>query len=149
VGSLLSGHFQRETNECTFTYSCASSKHLQTRRFLDTITQYLQDVQRLVMHIYRQANERTSAFVDHSGLVIDACTGSGLAINHLDDDDDTTLGDDDGEPYTLGYSFYDSVSILVPSLDLVHNYSMSANISLSCSCRAKWSEWERGAAMTD
>ncbi|KAF9518299.1 hypothetical protein BS47DRAFT_1371113 [Hydnum rufescens UP504] len=87
---------------------CASSKHLQTRRFLDTIAQYLQDVQRLVMHIHRQANERTSAFVDHSGLVIDACSGSGLAINHLDDDDDTTLGDDDGEPYTLGYSFYDS-----------------------------------------
>ncbi|KAF9503910.1 hypothetical protein BS47DRAFT_1374440 [Hydnum rufescens UP504] len=46
---------------------CASSKHLQTRRFLDTIAQYLQDVQRLVMHIYRQANEHTSAFVSSWG----------------------------------------------------------------------------------
>jgi carnitine O-acetyltransferase len=118
VGSLLSEHFQRETNECTFTHSCASSKHLQTRRFLDTIAQYLQDVQRLVMHICRQANEPTSAFVDHPGLVIEACAGSGLAINHLDDDDDTTLGDDDGEPHTLGYSFYDSISILCQVLTL-------------------------------
>ncbi|KAF9503668.1 hypothetical protein BS47DRAFT_1402183 [Hydnum rufescens UP504] len=42
-------------------------KASQTRRFLDTIAQYLQDVQRLVMHIYRQANERTSAFVSSWG----------------------------------------------------------------------------------
>lgn len=94
--------------------SCASSKHLQTRRFLDTIAQYLQDVQRLVMHIYRQANERTDAFVDHSGVVIDTRSGSALVVDQFEDDDDATLGDDNGELYTLGYSFYDSVSALYP-----------------------------------
>jgi hypothetical protein len=39
-------------------YSCASSKHLQTRRFLDTLKQYFHDVQRMIIQLHRQANER-------------------------------------------------------------------------------------------
>jgi carnitine O-acetyltransferase len=46
---------------------CASSKHLQTRRYLDTVQGYLQDVQRLILQIYRQANERPPPFMDHAG----------------------------------------------------------------------------------
>jgi carnitine O-acetyltransferase len=46
---------------------CASSKHLQTRRYLDTVQGYLQDVQRLILQVYRQANERPPPFMDHAG----------------------------------------------------------------------------------
>lgn len=38
--------------------SVASSKHLQTRRFLDTLKQYFHDVQRMIIQLHRQANER-------------------------------------------------------------------------------------------
>jgi len=48
---------------------CASSKHLQTRRYLDTLQGYLQDVQRLIVQIYRQANERPPPFMDHAGVL--------------------------------------------------------------------------------
>lgn len=90
--------------------SCASSKHLQTRRFLDTICQYLSDVQKLVMHIHRQANERSDAFVDHSGVLIDSKTGVPLVssiIMEEDEDEEGTVADD-LDMYTDGYSFFDS-----------------------------------------
>lgn len=115
--------------------SCASSKHLQTRRFLDTVAQYLTDVQRVVTHIYRQANERQGAFVDHSGNVIDARTGAPLSLATPADEEDedygglgggartpglteggmtaTTGGLEDSMVLTEGYSFFDSVSVPV------------------------------------
>ncbi|KAE9411136.1 acyltransferase ChoActase/COT/CPT [Gymnopus androsaceus JB14] len=46
---------------------CASSKHLQTRRFLDTLQGYLLDIQRILIHLHRAANQRPAPFVDHSG----------------------------------------------------------------------------------
>ena len=55
--------------------SCASSKHLQTRRFLDTLQGYLLDVQRLLIQLHRAANERPSPFVDHLGILRDSKTG--------------------------------------------------------------------------
>lgn len=103
---ILSDHF----------YSCASSKHLQTRRFLDTIGQYLEDVRRLVTLIYRQANERPEAFVDHTGTLIDSRTGSALVVDQDEDEDDeggdAADGADGEDPsaLTAGYSFYDAVS---------------------------------------
>jgi carnitine O-acetyltransferase len=95
--------------------SCASSKHLQTRRFLDTIAQYLTDVHKLVMHIYRLANERSDAFKDHSGNLIDSRAGAPLVL-HVEDeevqDGQEAVGEEGEEPgaYTEGYSFFDSVS---------------------------------------
>lgn len=95
--------------------SCASSKHLQTRRYLDTIAQYLTDVHKLVMHIYRLANERSDAFKDHSGNLIDSRTGAPLIL-HVEDEDvqdgQEVVGEEGEEPgvYTEGYSFFDSVS---------------------------------------
>lgn len=55
--------------------SCASSKHLQTRRFLDTLQGYLLDIQRLLIQIHNSANERPAPFVDHLGILRDSKTG--------------------------------------------------------------------------
>ena len=55
--------------------SVASSKHLQTRRFLDTLERYLLDVQKLIIQLHREANERSAPFVDHMGILRDARTG--------------------------------------------------------------------------
>jgi len=37
---------------------CASSKHLQTQRFLDTLRAYLLEVQRMLQQLYREANAK-------------------------------------------------------------------------------------------
>jgi len=62
---------------------CASSKHLQTRRFLDTLKAYLLETQRLLVQLHREANAKPS-------------TGSSIKGTAEDDDDDG-LG---------GYGFY-------------------------------------------
>ena len=54
---------------------CASSKHLQTRRFLDTLQGYLQDVQRILVQLHMAANPRPEPFVDHAGILRDSRTG--------------------------------------------------------------------------
>ncbi len=54
---------------------CASSKHLQTRRFLDTLQGYLEEVQRGLIALVRAANERPEPFVDHAGVLRDSKTG--------------------------------------------------------------------------
>ena len=56
-------------------YSCASSKHLQTRRFLDTLAGYLNDVQRVLIQLHMSANARAEPFVDHAGVLRDSRTG--------------------------------------------------------------------------
>ena len=55
--------------------SCASSKHLQTKRFLDTLQSYLQDVQRTLVQLHMAANPRPEPFVDHAGVLRDSRTG--------------------------------------------------------------------------
>ncbi|KAI0050201.1 acyltransferase ChoActase/COT/CPT [Auriscalpium vulgare] len=85
---------------------CASSKHLQTRRFLHTLQGYLCDVQRILIGLVRAANERPAPFVDHAGTLRDARTGR--AINGL------TSDDEDEEQDTMrasGYSFFDSFDV--------------------------------------
>ncbi|KAJ8489499.1 hypothetical protein ONZ51_g2896 [Trametes cubensis] len=84
---------------------CASSKHLQTRRFLDTLKGYLLDIQRILIQLHLSANQRPEPFVDHAGVLRDSKTGRPInghrgvesAINPYDDED--TLP---------GYSFFDS-----------------------------------------
>ena len=71
---------------------CASSKHLQTRRYLDTLQGYLIDTQKLILQIYRQANERPAPFVDHTGTLRDAKTGA--AIVNIGDGDDEEVDED-------------------------------------------------------
>ena len=72
------------------TSSCASSKHLQTRRFLDTIHGFLLDVQRMLIQLHRAANERPAPFVDHAGVLRDSKTGhpiNGRVIEVTEDDE--------------------------------------------------------------
>ena len=54
---------------------CASSKHLQTRRFLDTLQSYLHDVQGILVQLHQSANPRAEPFVDHAGVLRDSRTG--------------------------------------------------------------------------
>jgi carnitine O-acetyltransferase len=72
---------------------CASSKHLQTRRFLDTLSGYLYDVQRILVQLYMAVNERPAPFIDHYGVLRDSKTGNKINGNSDDeeDDDDETV----------------------------------------------------------
>ncbi|GAA95450.1 uncharacterized protein L969DRAFT_299374 [Mixia osmundae IAM 14324] len=69
----------------------ASSKHLQTQRYLDTLRAYFLDCQRLILQLHRQANERPSYSM-----------GSAGHTNGID-----TSADDEDE--TSGYGFYDVI----------------------------------------
>lgn len=60
-------------------FSVASSKHLQTRRFLDTLQSYLFEIQRLLVQLYLSANEHPAPFVDHSGVLRDSKTGRAIS----------------------------------------------------------------------
>lgn len=79
------------TEQLFYLYSCASSKHLQTRRFLDTLQGFLLDIQRTVIHLHRAANERPSPFVDHSGVLRDARTGRPINGRVLDDEEEDEI----------------------------------------------------------
>ncbi|KAA1478262.1 CoA-dependent acyltransferase [Dentipellis sp. KUC8613] len=59
---------------------CASSKHLQTRRFLYALQGYLQYVQRVLVQLHRAANDRPVPSVGHSR--------TGLLINGVTSDDE-------------------------------------------------------------
>ncbi|KAJ3506476.1 hypothetical protein NLJ89_g6844 [Agrocybe chaxingu] len=83
-------------------WDCASSKHLQTRRFLDTLKGYLLDVQRLLIQLHRAANERPAPFVDHLGILRDSKTGRPIHGATSDE------GSDEEEVPLPGYSFFDS-----------------------------------------
>lgn len=80
-----------------FNFSCASSKHLQTRRFLDTLRGYLHEVQRILVQLHRAANERPAPFVDHLGILRDSKTGR--PINGVAYDNDAV--DEDGEAISM------------------------------------------------
>ena len=71
-------------------FSCASSKHLQTRRFLDTIHGYLLDIQRMLVQLHREANERPAPFVDHAGVLRDSKTGRPISghVTEVTEDED-------------------------------------------------------------
>lgn len=67
---------------------CAASKHLQTRRFLDTLQGYLEEVQRVLVALVRAANERPEPFVDHAGVLRDSKTGRRINGSMSDDEED-------------------------------------------------------------
>jgi carnitine O-acetyltransferase len=85
---------------------CASSKHLQTRRFLDTLQGYLSDIQRILVAIHLEANARPAPFVDHAGILRDSKTGRPINGHATDDPED-----DADEELMPGYSFFDSGDI--------------------------------------
>ncbi|GHJ84737.1 hypothetical protein NliqN6_1139 [Naganishia liquefaciens] len=81
---------------------CASSKHLQTRRFLDNLQSYLYEIQRMLIQAWRQANDRSESFVDHSGTVRDVRTGKAIEVVLSDD------GEDKEDALVAGFGFYDA-----------------------------------------
>ncbi|KAH9912469.1 acyltransferase ChoActase/COT/CPT [Epithele typhae] len=88
---------------------CASSKHLQTRRFLDTLQGYLLDIQRILIQLHLAANQRAEPFIDHAGVLRDSKTGR--PINGLHGREDAS---GEGEAYDdmmPGYSFFDSSEV--------------------------------------
>ncbi|KAI0093093.1 acyltransferase ChoActase/COT/CPT [Irpex rosettiformis] len=89
---------------------CASSKHLQTRRFLDTLQGYLQDVQRLLIQLHQSANPAAEPFVDHAGVLRDSRTGRPINGRISPEHEHDAYDDADTMP---GYSFFDSGDIEV------------------------------------
>lgn len=85
---------------------CAASKHLQTSRFLDTLSEYLQDMQKILIDNYKAANVRAvQTYIDHQGRECDIRTGLPIGSNqHMDNGYD--LGDNEGGTGVSGYSFY-------------------------------------------
>ncbi|RDB19388.1 putative mitochondrial carnitine O-acetyltransferase [Hypsizygus marmoreus] len=88
---------------------CASSKHLQTRRFLDTLKSYLLEIQRVLIQLHRSANERPAPFVDHLGVLRDSKTGRPIHGTHGYMSDESSDSEESVERITMpGYSFFDS-----------------------------------------
>ncbi|EIW63599.1 acyltransferase ChoActase/COT/CPT [Trametes versicolor FP-101664 SS1] len=88
---------------------CASSKHLQTRRFLDTLKGYLHDMQRMLIQLHLSANQRAEPFVDHAGVLRDSKTGRPINGHRGSADGAGAYDDEDTMP--AGYSFFDSGEI--------------------------------------
>ncbi|KAI0261347.1 acyltransferase ChoActase/COT/CPT [Gloeopeniophorella convolvens] len=86
---------------------CGASKHLQTRRFLDTLRGYLEEVQRALVALVRAANERPAPFVDHAGVLRDGKTGRRIN-GHVGGDSDEEEEEEDSMP---AYSFFDSYDV--------------------------------------
>jgi carnitine O-acetyltransferase len=55
---------------------------------LDTINGYLLDVQRILVQLHREANERPAPFVDHAGVLRDSKTGRPINGHEVTEDDD-------------------------------------------------------------
>ncbi|EJT98335.1 carnitine acetyl transferase [Dacryopinax primogenitus] len=101
---------------------CAATKHLQTRRWLDTLRSYMLEAQKLIIHIYRAANERAGSFVDHGGVLRDGRTGEPIALSeysegrtpyeeHEHEHRSGTATPYEEEALTTGYSFFDSEDV--------------------------------------
>lgn len=107
---------------------CASSKHLQTERFLETLRAYFLEVERMMKELYREANRRPNnvrllflslsssladarlqTFVDHHVGEVDARTGKPLS--HLRRGSNEPH---DPEEDFSGYGFYGSLDAVCP-----------------------------------
>ena len=81
---------------------CMSSKHLQTRRLLNTLQAYLMEVRALLIQQWKAANERPEHFVDHAGILRDARTGKAITGSP-----DPGNGQDEEEEMLSGFGFFD------------------------------------------
>jgi len=93
---------------------CASSKHLQTRRFLDTLQNYLVEVQKMVTHLHRAANERPRFLDEGSDVRVRQINGPkrvpSTTVVVSGTKDEVMEEADEDEVFSHGYSFFDSVS---------------------------------------
>ena len=89
---------------------CASSKHLQTKRYLRTLEKYLLEVQQMIIDNFKAANVRAKdTYIDHAGVECDVRTGLPIGSrrdkgsNGYTDDWENLDNHAVGEP---GYSFF-------------------------------------------
>ncbi len=64
---------------------CMSSKHLQTRRLLSTLQAFLLEIRSMLIQLWREANERPEAFIDHHGIMRDARTGKPIQLEEAEE----------------------------------------------------------------
>ena len=88
---------------------------------------YLLDIQRMLIQIHREANERPAPFVDHAGVLRDSKTGRPINghTTEATEDDDAMSGSfylfeqnqaaEKHRGYTVGYSFFDSAEVELAS----------------------------------
>ncbi|ADV22807.1 carnitine O-acetyltransferase [Cryptococcus gattii E566] len=82
---------------------CMSSKHLQTRRLLHTLKAYLLEIQRILIQMWKEANERpVTSFIDHFGILRDARTGKPINMEVEEEE-----GKEVGEEVLGGFGFFD------------------------------------------
>ncbi|CEH16354.1 acyltransferase ctase cot cpt [Ceraceosorus bombacis] len=87
---------------------CASSKFLQTARFMQEIAAYLKQIESIIMEAYREANvHTTSTYIDHQGRECDVRTGLPIGSNQ---NKGNGYADDDYDQPGTGYSFYEEQS---------------------------------------
>ena len=103
---------------------CASSKHLQTKRFLDTLEAYLLDTQRMIIETYKAANVRAkSTYIDHAGVECDVRTGLPIGSKnngYSQDYDEVGQGHQIGQS---GYSFFGDDAKLAASKEMERSES--------------------------
>lgn len=86
---------------------CASSKHLQTKRFLDTLEAYLLQTQRMIIELYKAANVRSkSTYIDHAGVECDVRTGLPIGSKSNGYTQDYEEGTSNSQIGQSGYSFW-------------------------------------------
>lgn len=86
---------------------CASSKHLQTKRYLDTLRAYFLDAKQLILQLYKEANQRPDLhFVDHHGGLVDARTGRPIATKSSNERSHSPTEQTEGEEHRFGYDFF-------------------------------------------
>lgn len=103
---------------------CGSSKHLQTRRFLDTLQGYLLEMQKMLVQAYLAANQTPAPFVDLSGILRDAKTGMKISDDEIEEEDDE-------QSVPAGYSFFDSGDIASLGIRKRPRYNVGKVIPLS------------------
>ncbi|CAO1613709.1 unnamed protein product [Parajaminaea phylloscopi] len=97
---------------------CASSKHLQTGRWLEALRTYLDRIADAIVESYNAANRRThQTYIDHSGVECDVRTGLPVGSKKGNGYADDFFGGDEGgygsaaakpEVGNSGYGFFDA-----------------------------------------
>lgn len=94
---------------------CASSKHLQTGRWLRALEKYLDNIAEILIESYNAANRRThDTYIDHSGVECDVRTGlpvgsrGGNGYSDAYDDEDYSGKRKNREVGGSGYGFFDA-----------------------------------------
>ncbi|KAK4685014.1 hypothetical protein P7C73_g5150, partial [Tremellales sp. Uapishka_1] len=104
---------------------CMSSKHLQTRRLLHTLQAYLLEIQKILIGLWKEANERPEDFMDHQGVLRDARTGKAISV-------DVEKEEDPDEEMLGGFGFFDIGSQeMVPQSRRRRGYTVGKQLTMA------------------